>query len=94
MKLSEISRYWAAKELTRIEVNAAKPEVSFKAPFSCEEFTVKLPFSTGRPTLSGRPLDEVATRLQLKPDSWCREQDKTLVCLKLSKGVSKLSVLV
>jgi hypothetical protein len=94
MKLSEISRYWAAKELTRIEVNADKPEVSFKAPFSCEEFTVDLPFSKGRPVLSGRPLEEVATRLQLKPDSWCREQNKTLVCLKLSKGVSQLSVLV
>ena len=92
MKLSEISRYWAAKELTQIELNAADREVAFKAPFACAEFTLELPFGAGLPTLENQPLQEVATRLQLKPGSWVREQQKTLVCLKLAKGTSKLTL--
>jgi hypothetical protein len=28
----------------------------------------------------------------LKPDTWCREKDKTLVCLKLAKGEGKISM--
>jgi hypothetical protein len=59
----------AAKELTRIEVYPTKSEVSFKALFSCEEFTLALSFSKGRPVMSGRAQEEVATCLELMPDS-------------------------
>ena len=39
MKLSEISRYWAAKELTAIESTAAG--VKLRAPFACPGCTVQ-----------------------------------------------------
>ncbi len=86
MKLSEISRYWAAKELTKIEFDAAKSLVTLKAPFACEEFTLSLPELQGVP----EGLTEVDSRLKLKPGTWCREKDATLVCFKLTKGVSKV----
>ena len=94
MKLSEISRYWAAKELTRIEFNAEARAVALKAPFACEEFTLELPFPDGQPLLGDRPLEKVASRLQLKPGTWCREAAKTLACFKLAKGGGMLSLKV
>ncbi len=39
MKLSEIARYWAAKELTRID--RQEKTIDFHAPFACPQFTVK-----------------------------------------------------
>ncbi len=40
MKNSEIARYWAAKELTKIERDGSA--VVLKAPFACPAFTVRL----------------------------------------------------
>ena len=39
MKLSEVARYWAAKELTRIEPHGTR--IAFRAPFACPDFTVR-----------------------------------------------------
>ena len=53
MKLSEIARYWAARELTRIE----RPDASglaFHAPFACPQFTVKLELSNETARASSR----------------------------------------
>ena len=86
MKLSEISRYWAAKELTKIEFDAGKSLVTLKAPFACEEFTLSVRLIQGAPA----GLTEVDSRLKLKPGTWCREKDTTLVCFKMSKGVSTI----
>jgi hypothetical protein len=94
MKLSEIARYWAAKELTRIDLDAAARSISLKAPFACDEFTLELPFKAGSPVLGDKPLEEVPARLNLKPNTWCRDADKTLVCLKLVKGQSRVSMSV
>jgi hypothetical protein len=94
MKLSEISRYWAAKELTTIQLDAATRTVSLKAPFACEEFTLELPFPDGQPLLGDLPLEKVDSRLQLKPGTWCREAAKTLACFKLAKGGGMLSLKV
>jgi len=47
MNLGEISRYWAAKELTTI--TEAFGGISFDAPFACPNFTVKIPSRQWRP---------------------------------------------
>lgn len=86
MKLSEIARYWAAKELTRIEWDAAKQTVKMKAPFACSEFTFSIKHS-GVP----QALTQVDAPLKLKPGTWCREGESALLCLKLAKGVSELA---
>jgi hypothetical protein len=48
MKLSEISRYWAAKELTKITVDE-KSLVKLKAPFAAPVFTLKINASVKSP---------------------------------------------
>ena len=93
MKLSEVSRYWAAKELTRIERTA--DSIGFKAPFACPEFTVRWPGPPSRPpALQSGPvrteLREVKAPLQLAPGTWCRDGGQVIACFALPKGASKL----
>jgi len=94
MKLGELSRYWAAKELTRIE--RAGEGISFQAPFACDEFTVRIESAAdGQPHIvaGGKQtaLMEVASRLHLKPGTWFREAQTVTACLPLAKGASQLA---
>lgn len=95
MKLSELSRYWAAKELTRIERTSDR--VDFRAPFACPDFTVRIAAPENlRPQLVSRslpaPLEEVASALKLHPGTWCRERDDLVVCFPLPRGASALVI--
>ena len=45
MKNSEIARYWAARELTRIERSGKK--ITLTAPFAAPEFTLRLKAAPG-----------------------------------------------
>jgi hypothetical protein len=93
MKLSEVARYWAARELTRIEHNGNT--VKFHAPFSCPEFTVRIAAKNVLPPKADwapQPLVEVAAPLKLKPGAWCHDGDATLACFELRKGRSALSL--
>lgn len=87
MKLSEIARYWAARELTRVEFDPASRAVTLAAPFACAEFTFSVPLANGTP----QGLAEVPSRLKLAPGTWCREKDATLLCLEMSKGATTVS---
>jgi hypothetical protein len=93
MKNSEIARYWAAKELTRIE--KVENGFAFKAPYACPAFTVGLPPRVrGNVTVEagGKPqsLKEVAKRLDLKPGTWFLDKDLLKVCFDLPKGESQI----
>ena len=95
MKLSEVARYWAAKELTRIERHGK--EVAFHAPFACPGFTVKVPSAAAAtPKLStSGPIGsfkEVSHALELRSGSWTRVGQSVLVCLDLPRGESKMTV--
>jgi hypothetical protein len=98
MKLSEIARYWAAKELTKITLKRDEKLVLLRAPFACEEFTLSLPFAEGvphwqpEPEREAQPLQQVATKLYLKPGTWCREGEMTCACVKMPKGASSLGM--
>jgi len=89
MKLSEIARYWAAKNLTRIERggNALK----LTAPFACPGFTLRVPWVDGSvPTVvrgeSPLAMSEVADRRRLEPGTWWRDKQSAIVCFDLPKG--------
>lgn len=90
MKLSEISRYWAAKELTKI--NVVDQEIHLEAPFACEEFTLKVPQQMKRPTVvqgaSKTPLNKINAKLMLKENTWVADDSGTTICINLSKGKS------
>ncbi len=93
LKLSEISRYWAAKELTRIE--RAGNTVTFHAPFANPGHTLSVQgVERGVPTLSfdgaATPLKRVAGPLDLKPGTWTRYNTKAAICFDLPKGLSKI----
>jgi len=91
MKLGEIARYWAAKELTRIEHKEGA--LTFRAPFACPQFTVKLlaPEAKGFALTAGKvrtELKEVAKLSELKNGTWLKEKDSVTVCFDLPKGLS------
>ncbi len=93
MKISEIARYWAARELTAIERKAAG--FSFDAPFACPAFTLRVKSKRAGPpkvTSAGRSpdLSEVRQARDLVPGSWLRQEDSLTLCLDLPKGRSRL----
>lgn len=94
MKLSEISRYWAAKELTGIVREGSV--ISLQAPFACSAFTMAVPASPGAPRTKAASaetqLREVKSERQLAPGSFFRSREKTLVCFDLPKGTSTIHV--
>jgi hypothetical protein len=95
MKLSEVSRYWAARELTRVE--QAGTAIRFQAPFACPDFTVAFE-SAGAPRLHAGAteveLREVSGPLKLVANTWCREGRRITASFGLPKGASELRMSV
>jgi hypothetical protein len=94
MKNSEIARYWAARELTRITHEAKS--IALKAPFACPGFTIQFSSeakepprleSAGQTTM----LTEVRRLVDLKPGTFARDGQKTTVCFDLPKGESRFN---
>ncbi|MHA3774731.1 hypothetical protein ACXR0O_24680 [Verrucomicrobiota bacterium sgz303538] len=95
-KLSELARYWAARELTQIELNGGK--VTFQAPFACPDFTIRLNAHYSGATLRGadrkpESIEQTANPLKLEPGKWSRDGDTTIVCFSLPKGESHLELI-
>jgi len=93
MKLSEIARYWAAKELTGISRQA--DNLVFKAPYACPALTVELPSVHGQLQIQQggqlKDLKEVSSLRSLESGTVCRHGDKLTVCFDLQKGTNELS---
>lgn len=92
MKLTEISRYWAARELTSRRWDAQARGAELRAPFACGEFTLRLPAVAAGVQANGKPLEKVGTRLQLRPGTWAPEDGATLACFALEKGSNRLEI--
>lgn len=95
MKLSEIARYWAARELTRIDRGASA--ITFHAPFACPQFTIGFSGpSNAAPRLAignrSVPLREVSQALKLASGTWTRQPTGVIACLDLPKGASSLEL--
>lgn len=95
MKLSEISRYWAARELTTIRQTGAT--VSLQAPFACPDFTLRLANSNkGQPPVIAAPSGRVALRevdspRKLQARTWCTDGSSCMVCFPLEKGTTSIT---
>jgi hypothetical protein len=93
MKLSEIARYWAARELTGIDRRSGR--LTLRAPFACPSFTVRLK-SPARPPLwlevegRSKPLREVRGLRQIESGTWTRDGDSVVAAFDLPKGDSAL----
>jgi hypothetical protein len=98
MKNSQIARYWAARELTKIERSGNT--ATFSAPFACPAFTVELPCRDGqRPEIvvfgkqkERRDLSEVRGERELKSGAWWRQGERVSVCFDLPKGRSEVAM--
>jgi hypothetical protein len=100
MTLSQIARYWAARELTRIERPGPR-QIALQAPFASPEFTLKItladdvdphPPARVRITTEGSEasLTPIAALHQLKPGTFHCQNRSLVTCLDLSKGASRL----
>ncbi len=97
MTLSEIARYWAAKELTATQLSPGG--VDLQAPFACPDFTVQAPVPPGTKAVRVecprwlRPvvLQEVRDPLKLAPGRFLRRRDHVVACFALPKGPSRLA---
>jgi hypothetical protein len=95
MKQGEIARYWAAKELTRIDKRGR--EVTFNAPFATTRFTVRVAgadSTSPKLTAAGTPVElrRVAAPLQLQSGTWHPDGRDLIVCFDLPKGKSALEL--
>jgi len=89
MKLSEISRYWAAKELTTITLDSKL--IKLKAPFAAPDFTLKMNASVKNPFLkNAAPLQKVNNIRNLKSGTFFTENRETLICFDLKKGETEI----
>jgi len=95
MKNSEIARYWAAKELTKIEKQGGR--ITFNAPFATTRFTVRTGTNSTTPPklIAGRKsiqLRRVNRPLQLQSQTWHADGRDVTVCFDLPKGKSTLDI--
>jgi len=95
MKLSEVARYWAAKELTRIERHGDR--ITLRAPFAAPQFTLRIRTRAAGPAAlasrgQAQPLREVHALADLAAGTWCREDQETTVCFDLPRGESILTI--
>ncbi len=95
MKLSEIARYWAAKELTAIE--RAGNTVKLKAPVGTPGFTLRIDSAiTGaRVTRHGDSTvlsESTGDTGPISAGEWRRSGDGTEICLDLEKGKSEIEL--
>jgi hypothetical protein len=93
MKLSEISRYWAAKELTQIAVNEG--EIHLYAPYACPGFTVECEIENGeQPRLAFKDqvvqLEAKGRMLDIESGFFVKEDNKIALCFDLPKGESTI----
>ena len=96
MKLSEIARYWAARELTSLmrEGNS----IQLHAPYACPAFTLEVAMDqqqAGPPALvvdnQPRPLQEAAARSPLESGTWRRaDKSRLQLCFDLPRGASMI----
>ena len=88
MKLSEISRYWAAKELSTLTVGSKMIKV--KAPFATPGFTIKTTALVKNPKTSvkgvQKPLERVDNPLKIKSNTWFKGKGHSILCFDLEKG--------
>lgn len=87
MKVSEIGRYWAARELTAVSRQGSA--VVLDAPFDCPGFTLSLP-AQAPPRIShagaASPLEEVTALRDIRPGTWHGPGERATLCFDLRKG--------
>lgn len=95
MKLSEIARYSAAKELTKITPSTDK--IKFQAPFAAPAFTIKMNIRVRSARLrfgntETRSLVQVKSMKDLRTGTFFPDKSGTIVCFDLEKGSNEVDI--
>lgn len=95
MKLSEIARYWAAKELTTISISGKK--IILRAPFASPWFTLKINTRLRNPSINSEntdliPLKRINNIKDLKTNTFYQDKDHTFICFDLKKGINEINI--
>lgn len=90
MKLSEIARYWAAKETTEIAVSGNS--IHLNTPFSCQNFTLKIdkPFQKLK-LPNGETFTKIPDSGGLRENTFLTDQTSTILCFNLQKGEMQIT---
>jgi hypothetical protein len=96
MKLCEIARYWAAKELTKMEILGNK--VVMKAPYSCPGFTIKVSSTKLNPQIKNKnneskPLLRLKNEKEIRSGTWYSDKTGSVLCFDLEKGLNEIHLL-
>jgi hypothetical protein len=94
MKLSEISRYWAAKELSTLAID--KNKITIKATFATPGFTLRVNKKISKAGLKNgeeiQPFARISDARNLKANTFYAGKTESLLCFDLGKGVSEVIV--
>lgn len=95
MKLSEIARYGAARELTQVEREGNR--VTFRAPFATKRFTARVqadPGSLPRLILNGKEIQlrRAKNLLDIESGTWHADNRHVTFCFDLPKGEAIVEV--
>lgn len=96
MKISEIGRYWAARELTKLQFTGRT--LHMHAPFACAQFTLEVTGdSLGQVRLrnsnnDARELLSVSSLATLNSNQVFRENNRATICFDLPRGHSQLTI--
>ena len=92
MKVSEIGRYWAAKQLTQIHRQGNR--VNLTAPFATEKFTLEIDGGAGPVAFEQANdrtmLNEVLHSAALDAGTWIAREGQVIACFDLPKGTSEI----
>jgi hypothetical protein len=95
MKVSQIGRYYAAAELTKISATSAG--LTLQAPFETSGFTLRIAKpATGNPVVrvatgESQALDEVRSTADLDSGKWLNEKGSHVLCFDLPKGTTTIT---
>jgi hypothetical protein len=92
MKLTEIARYWAAREFASFE--SAGDSIAINTPFGTKDFTISTNTKFKRPVLlhNGQQIELVpaSTRELLDTNTFVKDKGETVLCFDLPAGQSEL----
>lgn len=93
MKISEIGRYWAVKQT--VKISQTEDGVQIESPFACSQFTISVPnFKSGtiryHTAENVQPLSVASNKRELRENSVWHSDNRSILCLALTAGSSRL----
>ena len=91
MKVSDIGRYWATKQLTKIATQGQT--MTLNSPWTCNEFTIRIRSKAPATILAhagsnSRKLTEVSSKPRLTSGTYWVDQSEVVLCLDLARGAN------